>query len=382
MTKTLTHEHLKSTPLVDQHEDIREVHEYEVLGNPYERMQYVHLTDELIRRLEGDTEDGPKPDVVIYLDKSARPVSWMVRELWDTLAREPGTDYEDGKIPEKPKTAYINVDSERHYTREDIADLRALFTKDEEDGGETHFDGKNILIVDEEGVSHATSNRALAFVKLAFPEAASVEKFIWLDQGPITNYGGWGQPTVFDTEAWQYADTETGGMDGRPLTQTARWFQRREPGVSYGFEAKRQIDDGRGVIETDAATDEEKERLMKNPRFARSMKWLSARPAQTTAKSRALQQDIRALAADIRDKTMPYWPSNDREDYVERVKIFNGVTPREFTEFRAWMQEVWWGSHEDAPARAEQSLQDVARRTATRKLGSSASALARLQGYL
>ena len=58
------------------------------------RREYVQLTDELIHQMtEGvpviDHETGDevikKPDVVIWLDKSARPVSWLTKELWPTV---------------------------------------------------------------------------------------------------------------------------------------------------------------------------------------------------------------------------------------------------------------------------------------------------------
>ena len=39
------------------------------------RVRYIYLTDRLIKRLCGYGEPADRPDTVIFLDKSARPVS-------------------------------------------------------------------------------------------------------------------------------------------------------------------------------------------------------------------------------------------------------------------------------------------------------------------
>lgn len=53
-----------------------------------------------------DIVNAHRPDVVLWLDKSARPVSWMVKELWDQLA----TPNSDGSIPDKPQSWFLNID--------------------------------------------------------------------------------------------------------------------------------------------------------------------------------------------------------------------------------------------------------------------------------
>src|SRR5690606_2842337 len=71
------------------------------------RSEYVSLTDSLVYKMtEGVTVEDPqtkervvrKPDVVVWLDKSARPVSWLTKELWDTLAVD-----ENGHVPKMPE---------------------------------------------------------------------------------------------------------------------------------------------------------------------------------------------------------------------------------------------------------------------------------------
>ncbi|MEX2209368.1 MAG: hypothetical protein WD603_02545 [Patescibacteria group bacterium] len=47
-----------------------------------------------------------RPDVAVYLDKSGRPVSWLVRKLWGQLAT-PGPD---GTVPPPPESRFFNID--------------------------------------------------------------------------------------------------------------------------------------------------------------------------------------------------------------------------------------------------------------------------------
>lgn len=52
-------------------------------------------TADTIARLTGETDPPtPKFDAVIYLDKSARPVSWLVNELWDDFTTAPRPEFE------------------------------------------------------------------------------------------------------------------------------------------------------------------------------------------------------------------------------------------------------------------------------------------------
>jgi hypothetical protein len=50
--------------------------------------------------------DLPNPDIVVWLDKSARPVSWLTHKLWQQLA----TPNESGEIPNRPKSMFLNID--------------------------------------------------------------------------------------------------------------------------------------------------------------------------------------------------------------------------------------------------------------------------------
>lgn len=318
--------------------------DFEVIASPYDRMEYVHLTDELIRRLEG-TDDHPKPDYVIYLDKSARPVSWLVRELWDDLARELGTKFEDRVIPERPKSLFLNIDSKHHFEKSDIPGLRSLFTTEvveNLDGIEdkpTYFDGKRVLVVDEIGVTHATRVKAQAYLEMAFPEA-TIDTFTWMDQGPQSRYGGNGAPPSFDKQTFRLVKLGN-PIEPQGVKNNLRWYRDRSNLQQPTVEELRAYGDGRGVIDRDTATEKELKGLEK-PRLRLGKKWLSVVPETLQPVSKQLMKEIKLLGSELRSGALPYWPSDNREDFAERLEQANGIDVHAFREFREWFKETWW----------------------------------------
>lgn len=170
----------------------------------------LNVNDTLGRYIEGAgvmIGEIEKADAVIYLDKSARPVSWLVNEFYEEFSdeerkpegflaidrikwlREVGLDPdENGKIigenGEKRDAKF--KDFERlswKIPKEKIAGLRALFVP----GGvssenteeimetETGLEGKEILVVDEIQRTGTTAEIAQWFLKKAIPEAKSVK---------------------------------------------------------------------------------------------------------------------------------------------------------------------------------------------------------------
>ena len=65
---------LDTAPLPEHNKET----DYRILLTPGQRAEFIHYTDGLIQEM---TEQ--RTDVAIFLDKSARPVAWMVNELWD-----------------------------------------------------------------------------------------------------------------------------------------------------------------------------------------------------------------------------------------------------------------------------------------------------------
>lgn len=175
--------------------------------------EYVELTDELIRQMtEGvsvvDRGTGErvvrKPDYVIWLDKSARPVEWLTRELWDTLAADPET----GAIPDMPQSRFVNIDREQWVNTVDpsgtgkmeidlvdqsvVRSLRSIFVEpkhkevldDTIDAAPASLDGKTVLIVDEVRSTGRTLDIARKFFERAFP-TTSVATTHWM-KGTVT----------------------------------------------------------------------------------------------------------------------------------------------------------------------------------------------------
>lgn len=143
---------------------------YQILDNPYERMNYVHLTDKLIAELDGS--EGKPYDAVIFLDSSARPVSWLMRELWEYCAAKD----ENGNTPPMPKNLFLDVDGRRQVGN--IEHLRELY-KDKD--GNDLMSGKRVLVVDEIAVSGDTLYKAETALIEAFPDT-TFKTYAWMDE--------------------------------------------------------------------------------------------------------------------------------------------------------------------------------------------------------
>ena len=181
---------------------------------------YVSETAKLIADIDGTSEEGAeRSDYVIYLDKSARPVSWFVNCFWRDFAAE--DPERPGQQIERPPHSYLNIDRVSWFrrigaevdangngrrkdgsygrlgfndfdvdlvTREDLAGIRALFIEggiDSEDPDQifnkpTILDGKKLLIIDEVRNSGSTIGIASFLLKAAIPELESVRgNYFW-----------------------------------------------------------------------------------------------------------------------------------------------------------------------------------------------------------
>lgn len=141
------------------------------------RAFYVMRTDRLIQEAESE-----EVDTMLYLDKSARPIQWMVREFWPIFA---------GDKP-MPESKFVNIDastllgrseSEPRPDEQDIYDakipeeviqeLRTIFI-DPSNRDVSMFDGKKVMVVDEVSVSGGTLSLAVKILSEAFPRAEFV----------------------------------------------------------------------------------------------------------------------------------------------------------------------------------------------------------------
>jgi len=199
------------------------------------RMEYIQLTDGLVYAMtEGVQVTDPetkeqrveKPDVVVWLDKSARPLAWLTKELWPTLAADP----ESGEVPEMPDFKFVNIDREqwlKHVDPQDVGHmdvnridkntirgLRSIFLSPKQkeagiteaiDTEESELDNKTILIVDEVYSSGRTLNIAQQFFKRAFPTSRVAGKH-WMQSTTIRG----GASGNKDLPVWYKDDDVTG----------------------------------------------------------------------------------------------------------------------------------------------------------------------------
>ena len=270
------------------------------------REQYLRLTDTLIGVIDG-TIDGTEPyDAVIYLDKSARPVSWLVNELWDDLAREQGTEFTEHKVPKRPQTLFLNIDREQWLPTVDpmrsgaidvnaipestIDQLREIY-RPKPGSEETRLDGKRVLIVDEVSVTGSTLSIAQKILERALPN------------------------TEFGTTHWMSPGTYQAKDGTRRNNDIPVWYKSHDP-------------TGRGVDNRDVVKSlNSKSRIQKI-----GMYFLSTAFAKIDPNSVQLRAEVKQLAKDLRDKKILFTPSIKREDsdMVARIQSVNDVTLEEF----------------------------------------------------
>ncbi len=233
------------------------------------RMEYIQRTDNLIYLMTHGVEVESKetgekekkiPDVVVWLDKSARPLAWLTKELWPQMAADPST----GEVAKKPDFKFVNIDREQWVNKVDpggtgymdidevdtsiVRSLRSIFVKptekengltEEIDTVESSLDNKTILIIDEVYTSGRTLQIAQRFFEKAFPTSQIASEY-WM-KGIHRRSDG--SQTNIDLPVWYKAKDPTGrGVDdrddrlsGQSVNSTQRlgaWFlSRRFPEV-------------------------------------------------------------------------------------------------------------------------------------------------------
>ena len=220
------------------------------LGDPLS--DYVSYTADTIAAITGETTDAmsstqeayQKPfNHIIYLDKSARPVCWMVNVFWDafTDAKRPPhsflaidrADWFRRAGLESNNDGRSRDDGER-YTFQDfvahedainpahIAGIRALYIDggvDTTDPAEimqlpTSLEGKRILIVDEGSRTGSTLGIASLIIRRAIPEAAAVETYEFYRNSGLVINPQTGETENAEVPVWYRSDIPDGrGID-------------------------------------------------------------------------------------------------------------------------------------------------------------------------
>lgn len=289
--------------------------------------EYIRLTDELIHKaVDGVEAYNPRTkeqttetvDYFIWLDKSARPLSWMTKALWPQLARRA-----DGTLPDMPESKFVNIDRNQWTSAIDpqgvgstdiskidasiVRSLRSIFLTHSSsreqglteaiDDAPTIFDGKTIMIVDEVQSTGRTLTYASKFFARAFPDA-KIAGAHWM-AGITTKNGAVGNK---DIPVW-YSDT---------------------------------TDLGRGIgnrnIDASLASENQTQRL--------GAFFLSTALRKPDEKSIQLRAEIQQLAHDAAAGKLLIVPSlkRDAEDFDERAVRLNGV--QDFKAFIAAKQRL------------------------------------------
>ena len=278
------------------------------------RVQYVHLTDVLIGRVIDE-----KYDTLLFLDKSGRPVAWLLGALWDVLAPA----FEDDRPaawPLRAKIHFLNVDRLQWRDVLDplgtgtidaggipvglIDDLRrtllvhprdqALAGRDLYDAV-TFFSGRSVLVVDEVKVGGSTVEIACGLLERAFPDARFAGTQ-WMQPGLVL------------------------GKDGNKRNNQLPVWYRNDTAL------------GRGIGDRDP------DDALRSPLWrARVGRYFLSRPHGAGVDDRSgrqLREELRQLAALALRSDLTVIPSFDRPDAEQRALFFSGMSLRELVAWR------------------------------------------------
>ena len=323
-----------------------------IWSDEYLLTEYTKNTDRLIGLLDGtipiqDAEREGPADAVIWLDKSARPLSWMKRKLWPVLARTPGTYFDENVVPIQPKDYYLNIDREywlglmgvpfheiqdasegsidvSKIDKDFITRIRALFSVkriDESDLDEawdypTVLDGQNVVVVDEVQVSGSTLKIARELIKHAIPDIK-------------IGSAHWAIPNIIPLGK--------GVRDNRHRIQ----FTREWVPVWY----KQNSASGRGVGDRDSRYPEKLEaKGDRAPSYSKLGRYVLSTPFHdphtlekaNDLESKYMRDDVDRLVQDVRAGKVFFKPASERdyEDFVLRVKLMNSMSLDEWIERR------------------------------------------------
>jgi hypothetical protein len=189
--------------------EIEQSPKYEILDDPEYREQLFHRVDEML-------QDFHDRDInsLVFLDKSARPISWLIRELWQTrYPDEPLPDLSFINIGTRGRPEYLDerekFDSKRSDLEKTFRNRPVDYHQDQATIGQfgealpgivkglqeifkNKFDHKTVGVVDEYSVSNASRVIATSLIGRAFPKAKNVEGHaVFYDVGPQPMNAPW-----------------------------------------------------------------------------------------------------------------------------------------------------------------------------------------------
>ncbi len=146
---------------------------FELIENPEFRKLLKHRVDQLVDRVHNQHDD-----CVVFLDKSARPISWLFKALWAN--RFPADSL--------PQLRFINVGT-GHQARTEPGRIPAM---DQEQADYqlqqtfgNQFDDKSVLIVDEVRASGQSAASAENIMRHAFSKAKQINHTFIFDASEV-----------------------------------------------------------------------------------------------------------------------------------------------------------------------------------------------------
>ena len=181
---------------------------------------YVAMLNPLIEAMAG-ADDAAGADVAVFLDKSARPLAWMIRALGSHVApQRSGEGSQLAVVRPMPAMRFVRIDrlawrldrrrsfaeaGMRPVTDDEVRGLRAVF----QIGTRNELDGRRLLVIDEQSETGDTLRVARILFEKAFPTSQTTT-MRWINSriDPRT-----GHPAVVKIPAWYPLDDALGGPD-------------------------------------------------------------------------------------------------------------------------------------------------------------------------
>jgi len=302
---------MERSPDLNKHQEEKiSEHQYQILDSPEIRVEYIKLTDELIYKLVTQ-----ETDAAIFLDKSARPVAWLVKVLWPILAPVNPKTGEQFKLPD---IHFLNIDREqwgailgrsedseggidiKRLPSERLKELRQIFApvvSFSKESDKSLFTNKKVMVIDELRQSGDTLDMAEKILEQAFPDAAEIKGAYWM-YGRVKRDPASGAMVGTEAPVW-YSDTEI----------TGRLVANRDVRKSLESNSLRQ-------------------------RIGRY--WLSTNFRRPDLKGRQLKQEVKWLSEDLRAHRLIYEPSllwdslDSPESIAERIRRINNIEVDDF----------------------------------------------------
>lgn len=292
--------------LFDMPETLLKEYHYDILDDVEIRTKYVQYTEKLIANAIAE-----KDDYMVFLDKSARPVAWLMKSLWPVL----GID-DNGDKAKMPEIRFANIDREQwgliigRSTDKDgggginavpderIQELHDTYTNYQGRNDVPDIEAAKIRIVDEVMASGDTLRMATGMFQRAFPDA-KVESMYWMTPETKTQTRG-GATYNAEIPVW-YSDHD---MHGRLVAD-------------------------RNVKSANSASGAQRTGSV----------FLSTRFPSIDQAGLALKGEMEQLALEVRDGKIPVTPNSARSFEVQE-QIVNTVDRLSLEEYAALKKEA------------------------------------------